>query len=374
MVTPKFLPSSGNSSPAPAGGSPFNTSPAPAPRVSPSTANLGLANIRSMQQEIIDFHDELQNSVFTKAGAQDFHKGYEPFLRYILDNYAKQSGFNITQYVTNNPSAAVTGRSGEADSWRNAYAWGMRQLLDSLNKVGQHISTDETKPDGFWGILTNRALQNIAAFAYSMIQLAKDIKLKNVEYTEENLADFKKMIPEDPKDPNGTVGDVSNAPKITAHLKKIREMWKAFKDQVFEPSGEYGKETGQMVGFPAKIETQAGPLSQELLEIYNKNKDNSAYPKDAGGRPVNPISRWREMYDKSVGTIPSDLSQTDTTEIYQPGKPYSKPVNVTVGDLSDFERFKKLLQSNNIRFNNKSAFNDLPGTIAKIKEKLLGAH
>lgn len=66
------------------------------PHVAPTKAFESIAEIKAMQAQIIGFHDDLQKSNFTQAGPKDPKKGHEPFLTYLLDNYAKKkwTGFN----------------------------------------------------------------------------------------------------------------------------------------------------------------------------------------------------------------------------------------------------------------------------------------
>lgn len=329
-------------------------------------------DIKLMQQEIINFHDDLRDVVFAQTDGKDFKKGTEPFLKYMLDNYSKQSGNTVTQYNTNNPSAAPGGRANPADSWRGQYAWGMRQMLASLDKVGQHSVSGENKPDGHWGILTNRALQNIAAFAWSMIQLAEDVKLPNPNWTFSEQEEFKKLIPQDPKDANSQVSDVSNTTKITEGIHKIRGFWKSFYTQIFSPSGQYGKEVGQTVGFSAATinPSKVHPIKENMSNLITENKDNPLYPKDENGKLVDPGQRWNQIYNNVIGKIPSNLSSSGDDGEIKPGKIISRQVNLSIKDISSLNNLQTFLKTNNIRFNNKPAISDLSGTISKIREKL----
>src|ERR1019366_1837887 len=102
-------------------------------------ASSGNKDIKLMQQEIINFHNDLKDVAYDQKDQKDFRKGADPFLKYMLDNYSKQSPSTVTQYTTDNPqSASPTGRSGLADSYRGQDAWGMKQMLASLDKVGKH--------------------------------------------------------------------------------------------------------------------------------------------------------------------------------------------------------------------------------------------
>lgn len=342
--------------------------------VAPSEATKSIKDVKEMQQEIIAFHNDLQKSSFTQAGAKNTRESYEPFLTYLLDNYAKKSGLDLTQYNSNDPTAAADARTGEFESWRKQYAWGMRQILDSLNRVGEHKPNKDTIPDGFWGILTNRALQNVAAFAHSLVELSKDIKIPNSFYTNKDLAKFETLIPVDPKDDKTRVSDTSNALIIRDHIRKIRELWKYLKEKLFEPTGQYGKQTGQEIGFPATISSKKiNPLHQDLKKIFIENKDKEEYPKEmAGGLlfPVSPTQRWEEIYDKSIGTIPSNLTSQDVSDKYEIGKAYSRPVELKVGDLSSIDKFKKFLDQNQVRINGRPASSNLSEAVVKVKSLL----
>lgn len=326
----------------------------------PSAVNTSVVVVRNMQKELISFHTDLQNSVF-KKGTVSFRKDANPFLKYMLDNYAKQSGVEVTQYNANDPGSVASGRSQDDASWKGSYAWSMNQILDSLNKVGQHSQQGENKPDGHWGILTNTALKNVAAFSYSMFELAKDIKLSDMILTQNDVDTFKKMIPENPKDPNAVVTDVSGAAKLTEILKKIRAAWKAFNEKVFR-SGELGKETMQTIGFPAKImqQSQDVSLEEDLKKIYEMHVHDPNYPKDRSG-PIFPNQRFNATQERVAGQIQSNE-----------GGGISKPLNITVKDLSSMENFKSFLQTNNVKLNGKPAVADLPGIIAKVKAKIMG--
>lgn len=335
--------------------------------VNVQVASQYMQSVKEMQQEIIELYKAFQSAVYTsKEGAKDFTKGYEPFLKYMLNNYTKQSGNETTQYLSNDPSAAPQARSGEFDSYKNSYVWGMRQLLASLQKVGKHSVKGENTPDGFWGLLTNRALKNIASFVYSMIELEKDLKLKQNIYTAQDLQELQSLIPEDPKNPNLPISNdsLANASKIKDNLVKVKALWNHFKDQVFESKGQFGKFTGMSSGFPATIKSkQISSVADSLKEkVYMPNSQDPKYPKDAEGKPVSPTAKYFELENSPITNIPSNLSFD--------GKGYSKPVAITYGDISDLTRFKAFLSNNDINIGNKPAVNNLSLALTKIKEKL----
>ncbi len=320
--------------------------------VSPQVAVKNLAEVKAMQEQIIAFYKDLQSSSFSSAKTDaDFNEGYEPFLNYMMEDYTKKSSLGEgTQYL-DQPSHAYKGRAEEAQSFKGKHAWSLRKLLESLSKVGSHSPKGESKADGKWGVMTNAALKNIVAFAETMIGMQKDVGVSG-DYKISDLQNLSSLIPENPKANQLVSPTVTDkAKEITVHIKKIRNLWKLFKDQVFEQGkGGFGDNTSQSKGFPAAVKSKkTGPA------INNMTTEQQ--------------SRFLNIVTKPAGVIPTNLSATNIGD--GPGQVKTYNVSITYSDLSNMDSFKKFLDKNNVTVNNKPASENLPLALKHIKSKLV---
>ena len=113
----------------------------------------------------------------------------------------------------------------------------MNLVLNGLQRIGGPAS--ELKADNQWDFRTNNALKNIYAFAYGLVNIAKDFgKTDAQSFTEDDLAKMKELIPadRDPKDIPGAE-KVAKAKALTPLIRKLTNFYKYYINSIAQHPG-----------------------------------------------------------------------------------------------------------------------------------------
>lgn len=108
----------------------------------------------------------------------------------------------------------------------------MNIVLNGLQRIGSPAS--ELKADNAWDFRTNNALKNIYAFAYGLVNIAKDFGRTDAQsFTDDDLAKMKAAIPED-RDPKEIPPPekAGKAKELTALIKKLTKFYRYYIDNI----------------------------------------------------------------------------------------------------------------------------------------------
>jgi hypothetical protein len=113
----------------------------------------------------------------------------------------------------------------------------MNIVVNGLQRIGGPNS--ELKGDNYWDFRTNNALKNIYAFAYGLVNLAKDFGRTDAQsFTNEDLAKMKENIPDD-RDPKSipSAEKVAKAKVLTPLIKKLTKFYEYYIKNIAEHPG-----------------------------------------------------------------------------------------------------------------------------------------
>ena len=236
--------------PKPAGtaGMPSRNAPAVAPALSSSvpavkemqSAILNLANAASSSDAtaMSGNKDGLQNGPQSRAipnqtigsptvGDKEFLGGNDPFGQFIVQNYMQ--GAAGKQYLNTDVAGGVNRDKASIPTAS------LRGMIDTMKRIGTPGSSGTEKSvDGIWQTRTNNALHVAADLIGAMLKMITDMKIPVVGYTDQQLAEFKKLIPASYTELKSPTDLSERAKALTPHLAAMATFFNNLKPAVFD--------------------------------------------------------------------------------------------------------------------------------------------
>lgn len=211
---------------------------------------------------------------------QNYEHGSDTFLTSMLNRYVAKSD--------------VVGSENLEKGQEPGKLTNLIKLIETLNTFGK----GNTNPDGAWGLYTNNALKNLYAIVQAMMSIMNSLHITQDVYTDGDLQDLKKLIPDDVnlKDLmkiDGTTKTIDElASEITKNIAKIKMLLGSFVNGTTGANSKYAPYINQ----------------QKALETnYGKKPSQQA----GGSRgyeqsqvPVLSVMLPRDIADNEQGNIP----------------------------------------------------------------------
>lgn len=307
-----------------------------------------------MQQAMIDFTKVIESSGGFDAketlkgeiqqGPSERSAKYGAFVDWLLVNYTQPTGKGI-QFKS--PfEGAKTDKEAKTQMERGTkvkMSDKLKEYIYSIRILGRHTASGERIPDGIWSEHTNNAINNTYAFAYSMVNLMKDLSLSFNKFGPNMLNAFSRLVKDHPPKENKAAID-KKAQEIAKSVEYLSDEFKHFANQVITSYGRHGEQTSQNKPFAATYgkEKTTENLSAEDY-IYNVKQQKEG-PELA--------NKWMGLYSNFKNqnlpniVVKENLSSKGTTGNY---------FGVQLENISNMAKFKEFLKSNNIMFNDKNA-------------------
>lgn len=183
--------------------------------------------IKDMQQAMQEFarlvtsYAASQSQPGQKPDSQPVNSRKKHFNDFITEQYLANSDLKGEEYT---PDEKVVSR----DSKQPTDLIEMNIVVNGLKRIGSPQS--ELNADNMWDFRTNNALKNVYAFAYGLVNLAKDFGRTNVKsFTPEDLAKMKELIPEDRDPTKMPLKDkIDRATILSGLIKKLTNFYKYY--------------------------------------------------------------------------------------------------------------------------------------------------
>jgi hypothetical protein len=195
--------------------------------------------VKDMQQAIVNFAATLSahpvmsmkgldtgeaNGTQTRdrTNGKDFLGGSLPFANFLVSQYVNNSDVVGEEFVNVDVPEPVRSQASSPNV-------NLKSVVNTIGIVGSAGS--QNKPDGIWQNRTNNALRQIYAVGAGLFRFARDMGITIKGYTEEQLNDFKNLIPKSYTD----IKDAANlAKQITPYITALGALYKQFESAVLE--------------------------------------------------------------------------------------------------------------------------------------------
>lgn len=310
---PRATPS-GRGRPAPTAGGElrdFDAPSAPSSRPGPNVSS-GVPQVKKMQQALIDLAQSVTAQVNVQGmGSDRPQEANEASSRDSFNNF-------ITKHLMS--GSDVQGKEFDPNSKDKnpSQAHRMTTIMNTMSRIGDS-KTRAAAIDGKWGPLTNNALRNAYAFAFSMLQMASEFQSPPKSYNQADLAKFRELIPSDEMVTPVIKLDTQSieaANLLAQHLKAIQSMYAEVKGSVLQ-----------------------NPSYQTYIE---GDTPFATYKKT--GPAFNP--QEKQMYDQlSAGN--TQYNKSFNFLVHSPDGKASMEGHISIADLMSAEAFKKWYYSPN---------------------------
>jgi hypothetical protein len=259
---------------------------------------VGDPTVKAMQQELINLGQAVTQQIHLEGLTGDKRQqqeavGRDSFGDFITKNYLRNSDVPGVEFNPD-PTKQNLNQKKPSDPTR------LSVVMDTMKRIG-NPKGGELTADGSWGPRTNAALHNAYAFAFAMLNLARDFNLPVKSYTESNLEGLKNEVPEDANDINAAE-KAELAPRIAKHLRAIQRMYKEIKDGILEkpayrafiesdkPFVTYKKQA------PKLTEAQLAGLSQAFANGFQvRSKDKAAVINVKDLVSMDALKKWQQQ-------------------------------------------------------------------------------
>lgn len=230
---------------------------------------VGNTSIMAMQHALQDLAADVSAQInLQDAGSGDPTKEADARRRdafgiFLTKNYMRNTGG--VQGVEYDPDAAKV----KMEDKKPGDPTRLSIVMDTMNRIGKP-KPGETFADGIWGFRTNAAVRDAYAFAYGLLQFINDTnrfatkKITTQAFSEGALQDLAQYAKTDPNTLSQTQ-KAEAAPKITEHVKNIKQMYEDVKRQfllhpAYQQYIEYGK----------AFKTYKPGVSKDQLDVLRK--------------------------------------------------------------------------------------------------------
>lgn len=282
----------------------------------PQTSGSSFEAVKQMQQAILNFgaalsthpvmsmKDQGAKERSRTTGEKDYLGGTDPFGKFLTNQYINNPGVvGGKQFI--NIDLGEPARSGTAIPNVN-----LKGVINTIMRVGTPGA--EHKVDGIWQTRTNNALKQIYAVAASLFQFAKDVNIKISGFTEEQLNNFKKLIPESYTQINTDKAEL--AQELTKYIVAFTDLYKKFENAVLENAAlkEMITQDKPVSDHSKNYKTE---LSADENSFYEANKDAVIPGAVINGKPVKLMDVANmTAFTKFLQSVNMDTSKPDVVK------------------------------------------------------------
>jgi hypothetical protein len=225
--------------PPPANWNPGNiastTPPTAAPAATPAASSTNTA-ITKMQVALVNLAKSviqdmntsaLQGASPTPTPEQKEAGGRTSFSDFMAQHYMRQSDVPGVEFSPD-PNKAQMDQKDPTQTTR------MNVVMDTMRRIG-NPKGGEFAIDGKWGPRTNAALHNAYAYAYALLQMAKDFNYTSRIFSDAELEQFKKqvdVIPIGQEKEFDLTDKIQLAQNNLPYLQKIQQLFREVKEHI----------------------------------------------------------------------------------------------------------------------------------------------
>lgn len=222
----------------------------PVPTAPASGLSTSSVAVKGMQQSILDFASAISSINLNSMKPQE----------HTDDSFGN---FLTEQYL----GAATPGA--------------LDNIAAQMKRIGAPGSHDQA--DGIWGNNTNQALKNITAVTRAMFGLAKDLQYPLQGYTEEQLENLEKLIPNSYTSLKNPNDKETRAKEITNHIQTLAMLFRSFKQGVMKNPQlkSFVEKKKSFLNIPQSSQSAHDVMNEEEKKIYEQYKSVPLQPSNA---------------------------------------------------------------------------------------------